>query len=348
FLAPRLDTVARYRFRGFGEDLINQKRNQGNSASAVGNLVSGDLQEWHVGVELTVPIGFRKAHLAVSNAELLLCRERVIQREQQKQVIHDLVNAIADAERAYVGMENNLNRYLSAAEVVKAYEAKDEASLELDAERLLDAQRRLVDAELQYYRSRVEYAVALKNVHYEKGSLMTYNNLNLLDESPPAIMNGDEHLYDEYREAPRQNPVPEETAPAPTADETASPGTAELTESVSAQYGNIDAIDRNSPDVGSADSVDQNGYLRGNPGTFFNASVTTDVRESDLSGTATNDFTEAAAPDQSQGAFSPIPYDDNAEAQITISPQGTTGSDINAHSDQVNGGGTLQIVPLSE
>ncbi|MEZ6131706.1 MAG: TolC family protein [Planctomycetaceae bacterium] len=185
FISPRLDAIGRYRFRGFGDDLVNQHENQGGNrpSSAVGNMFTGNLQEWHVGVELTVPIGFRRAHLAVSNAEQLLCRARALQREQQKQVVHDLVNAIADAERAYQASENSLNRYLSADEVVSAYEAKEDEGLDLDAERLLDAQRRLMDAELQYFASRAEYAVALKNVHYEKGSLLSYNRLDILDDS---------------------------------------------------------------------------------------------------------------------------------------------------------------------
>jgi hypothetical protein len=44
----------------------------------------------------------------------------------------------------------------------------------LDLISLLDAQRRLPEAESQHYRSRTEYAIALKNVHFEKGTLLEY------------------------------------------------------------------------------------------------------------------------------------------------------------------------------
>jgi len=183
FLAPRLDAVGRYRFRGFGGDLINQGGNQRGMepSSAVGNLLTGELQEWQVGFEFTVPIGYRRAHLAVTNAELMLSRARIIQREQQKAVVHDLVNAVADAERALEACENNMNRYLAAREVLQAYDVKDEVGQELDIDRLLDAQRRAVEAEIRYFQSKAEYAVALKNVHLEKGSLMAANNLGILD-----------------------------------------------------------------------------------------------------------------------------------------------------------------------
>lgn len=212
FISPRLDAVGRYRFRGFGDDLINQGGIQSGPrpASAVGNLVAGDLQEWQLGVELTVPIGFRRAHLAVSNAELLLSRERVIQREQQKQVVHDLVNAIADAERAYLAAENNLNRYLSATEVVEAYEVKA-GNFELDADRVLDAQRRLMDAQVQYFQSRTEYAVALKNVHFEKGSLMAYTQVGILDGSAASMGYADTEEQQSEVELISQDSQPSET-----------------------------------------------------------------------------------------------------------------------------------------
>lgn len=61
FLNPDLDVVGRYRFRGFGKDLLEY-----NGASNAGSsLASGDLQEWAAGVEYTVPVGFRRAHAAV-------------------------------------------------------------------------------------------------------------------------------------------------------------------------------------------------------------------------------------------------------------------------------------------
>ena len=50
-------------------------------------------------------------------------------------------------------------------------------SLEL----VLDARLRLADAETSYHRARIEYAVALKNVHFEKGSLLDYNGAVLAD-----------------------------------------------------------------------------------------------------------------------------------------------------------------------
>ncbi|APZ93068.1 Outer membrane efflux protein [Fuerstiella marisgermanici] len=181
FLNPRLDAVGRYRFRGFGDDLLKQGNSSSVPASSIGNMLDGDQQEWFVGFEYEVPIGYRKGHLAVSNAELYLTREKIVQREQQREVIHNLTNAIADASRAYEACQNSLNRYLAAKEVLAAYEAQDDEDIDIEVDHLLDAQRRTVEAELRYFRARTEYAVALKNVHLEKGSLLSYHNLFIFE-----------------------------------------------------------------------------------------------------------------------------------------------------------------------
>lgn len=180
FLNPRLDLFGRYRLRGFGDTLTGGGNNNGSTpASSIGNLGTGDLQEWTVGVELAVPIGYRQGHAAVANAELKLARERAILVEQQREVLHDLGNAVADVDRAFLSTKNTLNRYLSAKKAATAIAAtEDEKTFDID--RLLDAQRREVEAEIQFFRARSEYAVSLKNVHFEKGSLMNLNELRMV------------------------------------------------------------------------------------------------------------------------------------------------------------------------
>ena len=187
FINPRLDAVAKYRWRGFGRDLIQYDGQNGGGRpdSAFGNLVTGNQQEWQVGMELSVPVGYRQAHAAVANAELQLARERSIYREQQREVVHDLSNAISDVDRAWEACENNLNRFLAADQLLKVLTKRRELNqanfVEVEVDRILDAQRRKAEAEIRYFRARAEYAVALKNAHFEKGSLMAYSSLPFYD-----------------------------------------------------------------------------------------------------------------------------------------------------------------------
>ncbi len=180
FVNPRLDAVGRYRFRGFGDELIGSGNQRGaTSASSIGNLATGDQQEWMMGVELTVPIGYRKGHAAVDHAELSLARERIIQKEQQREVISNLSGATADAVRAYQAVQNGLNQYVAAQSYFDALTSQKATGLDVPSDRLLDAQRRLVQSEIQFFRARAEYALSLKNVHYEKGSLLAYKDLRV-------------------------------------------------------------------------------------------------------------------------------------------------------------------------
>lgn len=182
FLNPRLDAVGRYRWRGFGDDLIASGTQTGTSpASAFGNFATGDQQEWTLGVELSVPIGYRKAHASVQHAEIALCRARAIQKEQQREVVSDLNGAITDAVRAYQSVENSLNQYLAAKDYLSALEQRKQLDMSDGTDRVLDAQRRLLQSEIWFFRARAEYAVALKNVHYEKGSLLRYKDMRVAD-----------------------------------------------------------------------------------------------------------------------------------------------------------------------
>ncbi|QDU28469.1 Outer membrane efflux protein [Anatilimnocola aggregata] len=174
FLMPQLDLVGKYRFRGFGDDLINpDSTGLPRFDNAFMDLTSGDFQEWQVGVELSMPLGFRQAYAGVRNAELRIVRERSLLDAQEREIICDLSLAISELDRSYLVMHTNYNRWVAARQQLAAVDAAfQDDRVEFIA--VLDAQRRYAEAESQQYRSRVEYAVALKNVHFEKGTMLDY------------------------------------------------------------------------------------------------------------------------------------------------------------------------------
>jgi hypothetical protein len=228
FLSPRLDALAQYRFRGFGDDLTGPGGPRFNNA--LDTLSSGDFQEWQLGVEFSMPIGFRRGHAAVQNAELLVARERAVLQEQERRVVHDLSNAIAEKDRAYLAAITTLERLKAADTLLRSLQQEEaqgrggagEGAVNLD--RLLDAQRRVAEAEAEYYLNRTAYEVALKNVAFEKGSLLDYHDVYVTgsDESrtiqasatsvppgPPA-----EGVPPTPAPVPEAAPLPEPEAPA--------------------------------------------------------------------------------------------------------------------------------------
>ena len=187
FLLPQLDAIGLYRMRGFGKDLFDnpEDRVSGIFSSAWANLASAKFQEWQLGFEFSMPLGFRKGHVAVRNAELQVARERAILNEQERQIVVDLSNAVAEMDRAHEVLKTNDNRRVAAKQQLAAIRAIDEQTPQMLYIEL-DAQRRLADAEANYYRSLVEYEIAIKNVHYEKGSILEYNGIFLSELPSPA------------------------------------------------------------------------------------------------------------------------------------------------------------------
>ncbi len=183
FLKPELDVVALHRIRGFGDDYLNQD-NPTRFSSAWGNLTTGEFQESQVGFELAFPFGNRQAHAGVRNAEFLLARERSVLKEQEQKVVHDLSNSVAEIDRAYKVLQTVYNRRDANRDRLKALQAAfeaDKAPLNL----VLDAQRRLTDAETNYYEALIAYNDAIRAVHFEKGTLLEYTGVHLSEGSWP-------------------------------------------------------------------------------------------------------------------------------------------------------------------
>lgn len=187
FLLPRLDAVGRYRWLGLGDELINQNHLPFNTpnSSAFGTLTSGDFQEWEVGLEFNMPIGFRRELSGIRHHELLLARERAILQDLELEVSHQLGDAIRDIDNNYGLTQTNFNRRVAAEAEVQAVSASYEAG-RTPLDLLLDAQRRRAEAESAYYRSLVDYNRAIMNVHYRKGSLLDYDGVYLAEGTWPA------------------------------------------------------------------------------------------------------------------------------------------------------------------
>jgi outer membrane protein TolC len=192
FLLPKLDTFSLYRIRGFGRDLKDGMDNTSEN-SAFADLAGSQHQEWEFGMEFSMPLGERQGHAAVRNAQLLLSRDRAILDDQEREVVLEVSNAVADVDRAYDTAQTAYNRRIAAkinlAASKAAYEHRPfsgqlqpEAPLDL----YLEAQRRDAEAESQFFATITEYALAIKNLHFVKGSLLDYNDIYLAEGPWPG------------------------------------------------------------------------------------------------------------------------------------------------------------------
>lgn len=187
---PTLDFLGLYRYRGLGDNLIGNRNANSSFDNLYQNIFEGDYQEWQAGFELGYPVGFRQAGAAVANARVNLSREQAVLREQELKISHDLSNAARLVRRAFELTNSNFNRQASDREQVAALQARYESGLD-NINFLLQAQQQLATSQSAYFRSLVDYQLALRDFHREKGSLLNYNQVGLSEGAWPAAAYND-------------------------------------------------------------------------------------------------------------------------------------------------------------
>jgi hypothetical protein len=204
---PRLDALTQYRWRGLGDHLIEERDRDNQFNSLVQNILEGNFQEWQAGFEWQYNIGLRQASAAVRHAQLNLAREMSVLKEQQLRISHDLSNASRQIVNTYTQLQKNYNRKEADVERARVLvTAKEQARDTLQYTTFLNqAQLQLASSQSAYYRSLVDYNLALRDFHREKGSLLAYNQVSLAEEA----LNGSaiEAAFDRGRYfTPRDNP----------------------------------------------------------------------------------------------------------------------------------------------
>lgn len=190
FLLPKLDFVAQYKWLGLGDQIDgpnswNSATNAGEDTNAYRTLTHGSYQEWQTGLQLNMPLGFRRELAGVRNAQLYLARERTKLQEGELELSHQLAYAIRDQEKNHVLSQTDFNRRIAAQREVEAVAAAYETdTVTLDV--LLKAQQNLAQAESDYFRALVDYNKSISQVHFRKGSLLEYNGVYLAEGPWPA------------------------------------------------------------------------------------------------------------------------------------------------------------------
>jgi len=170
--------VGNYHTFGFGDNLFGN----GNydKSGAFEDMFSSGLDGYTVGVQLATPIGNRIGHSAIKHAEWQLARERALHREQQRQVASELSAAFAELDRAHEALRVNYNRRDAEVqqfeEIYKKYDAG-----RVPLEFVLEAQTRSTEAIGLYYRSLIDYNLAISQVCRARGTLLEDFNVHLAE-----------------------------------------------------------------------------------------------------------------------------------------------------------------------
>ncbi len=195
YLLPQIDAVGEYRWRGMGDHLIDENDKSGREFNSLyESMTGGDFQEWQLGIDVKIPLGFRKERSGVRFAQANLTKAKALLREQESEVSHQLGHAMRELAAQYELCKTNLNRWVAArkqydvAEILwrEAPSAGGQQSGPDWLDKQLDAQRRVAEAESEYFAALINYNVAIIDVHFRKGSLLEYNNVSLAEGPWPC------------------------------------------------------------------------------------------------------------------------------------------------------------------
>ncbi|MFO1001148.1 MAG: TolC family protein, partial [Planctomycetaceae bacterium] len=175
---PQLDVVGNAGVNGFGDKLLSQ-----NGSSGYGSMTQGDhLGSWTMGVEMSMPIGFRQARSQVKNYELQIAKANAILDAQERSVAHDITISIQDVAAAWAAAQSNLNRLRAAERRVELLKVEEENGIAI-LDLVLRAQSSMAEAERAYYEQLVAYNKAITYLNLATGTLLEVNNVHLAEGS---------------------------------------------------------------------------------------------------------------------------------------------------------------------
>jgi outer membrane protein TolC len=209
-LQPRLDANGYYNYYGLGDQLIGGTNPGGGfpngypfnlvNSNAYQALFSGKFQQYQLGLNYQMTLGFRAALSTLRYYQLNLAKEKARLQDEELEVSHQVGDAIRNLEYNYNIAQTNFNRRVATEKQVEAVRAAFEAeTVTLDL--LLDAQRQRADAETAYYRTLTDYQRGIAQVHWRKGSILEYDGVYLAEGPWPVKAQFDAHRLARQRDA---------------------------------------------------------------------------------------------------------------------------------------------------
>lgn len=181
---PRLDFVGNYQQNGFGEDLFGDNDPNGTRAQryrgAYNTLFEGNQSSWDVGIEFSMPIGFRQAMAQKRNLELKLMKARAVLASQEHDISHELGNTFGLIDLSYQQAETNFDRFIAAQRQLEAAEREYDAG-RIPVDLLLRSQASVAAAETAYYTAIARYNQSITDLRLRKGSLLEDNSIFLAE-----------------------------------------------------------------------------------------------------------------------------------------------------------------------
>ena len=178
---PRVDGVVNYRVNGFGDKLLGD--GAGGSPSAFESLTDNNQTSWTVGIDVSLPFGFRAARAQVRNYELQLLKARKVLSTSEQEISYELANSFGELERWKTLANANIQRQENAETQIQKIQLEFESSSQTRDAGAVDllqrAKQELRNIKIAYYESLIRYNNAITEIHFRKGTLLDHNNVHL-------------------------------------------------------------------------------------------------------------------------------------------------------------------------
>ena len=183
---PQLNFVSSYQVNGFGNHLLAPNNADGTTAagynSAYGALARADQSGWNMGLQFSMPLGFRAAHAQLRNIELQLVKSRAALSAQELDISHELAEATQKIDLTYMTARTYLDRKIAAERRVQAVQAEYDAGVTAATlDLVLRAQASNAAAEISYYTALVNYNKAITELHTRRGTLLENDGIQLTE-----------------------------------------------------------------------------------------------------------------------------------------------------------------------
>jgi outer membrane protein TolC len=200
YLQPDLRFVAQYSPVGFGTTLTGSRTfidGAGNTqlANAFRELSSDHFNNYSIGLNLSVPLGYRFENAAVRSAKLQLAQAFYVLKDQEDRVRRTVAQQYQELTKWYRLIEDRRAERRSYADALeKKFKLVELGKKAVDLD-LLDVQRRLALAFTKEYQAIAEYNNTLARMEFARGTIMQANNVIIAEGalSPCAQVRAVDH-----------------------------------------------------------------------------------------------------------------------------------------------------------
>lgn len=190
FMLPDLRFQATHTLVGLGTRLdgggtIADANGDPVTSNALRSLVGAHYSDWTVGLNLSVPLGYRREHANLRDARLQLAQGYVLLKNQEQKATSFLARSYSRVIETQRVLEiRKLQRESQAEQLRVRSEALADGKGEVEF--LLTAQQQFASALTQEYQAIVDYNIALATFEFARGTIMQHSRVSIAEAPLPA------------------------------------------------------------------------------------------------------------------------------------------------------------------